>query len=161
MILYSIINKKHAMTTVRAIAELDSMGIDGALENITCTIADAVCATKKWKLDETEFVCIRTADSDGSNPAIWLYNPECYKRSNLQIDICSVKYDEITSFDEDTFRKQRKFKNYTDDDMERVLLEWAKKIAAGSKIAAIPITLNPDIRTIRRLAPTSQQDSDS
>lgn len=158
MIRFNILNKKYAKATIRSIAEMSPNGIDAVPEDILPTIADEAEAFGKWKLDETIFICVEISEPDGPEPATWLYKEGWNHLDDNNVTLLCARYDEIGTFDEDTPSKQKKFKNYTDDDIELVLLNWAKRVAVASKTDDIPITLEVEIPADRRkkLSPAKQ-----
>lgn len=162
MIRFNILTPKFAKETIRSIAEMSPNGINAIPEDMLPAIADEAEAYGKWKLDETAFICVEIIEPYGSEPTTWLYKEGWNHLDGNNVTLLYATYDEILAFDEDTSSKQKKFKNYADDDIELALLGWAKRVAAGSKTDDIPITLDVEIpeKRRRKLSPT-KHDSNS
>lgn len=160
MIKFNILTKQSAEMTIKAIAELDTMGIDAVLDDMLPTVADAATACGKWQLNKTAFACIEIADRNNTEPTVWLYKKDWSELIGKDINLLVVENEEIALFDEDTPSKQWKFKDYTDDDTKSVLLGWAKSVSRGSEIDDIPIYLDAEIPSGRRKKlPSSYHDS--
>lgn len=122
MIKFNILTKQSAEMTIKAIAELDTMGIDAVLDDMLTTVADAATACGRWQLNKTAFACIEIADRNNTEPTVWLYKKDWSELIGKDINLLVVENEEIALFDEDTPSKQWKFKDYTDDDTKSVLL---------------------------------------
>lgn len=151
MILFNILTSSFAQKTIKTIAEKSRNGIVAATEDILPAIADEAGASGRWKLEETLFICVETANSDGTSYTTWLYKTGWDKPSDDNVALLCAQYKEIDLFDMDIPSKQAKFNNYTESDIRLVLLNWAKLAAAGSRIDDIPIELNVTIPDERRM----------
>lgn len=145
VIKYEIITKTKAAETLKRIAELADHHLDVGLNNIlNKSDANLAALTGKWSLSDTRFLCLGLAQNETDLRSGWLYATPSVLKEQLgnkkqKLYLLVANYEDVATFDEDTPAKQKKFKNYSEEDIGCTLVDMAYRIAEGD-VGDIPVS---------------------